>query len=227
MSRDYHYGLKGMILLIRKMSKPVVVLLAVLIAAYAVIQYGFFRPQDAGLVSLKLSTPGFQLEPWKYALYSHIGTAVVAMLIGPVQLFWKPVGMRRLRLHRLLGYTYVLTITLSGLVSLYLAMHTLGGWKAGLGFLVLDLLWMVTTWISVRSILVNNVRAHKEWMLRSYALTFAAVTLRLWLPVLVLFFRGDFVSAYQLVAWVCWVPNLLLMEMVIRVRKKAAVKTIM
>jgi hypothetical protein len=52
-------------------------------------------------------------------------------------------------------------------------------------------------------------------MLRSYALTFAAVTLRIWLAPLALLF-GDFEAGYRVVAWFCWVPYLLVIEAVIR-----------
>ncbi len=47
------------------------------------------------------------------------------------------------------------------------------------------------------------------WMLRSYALIFAGVMLRLELPLLTLAF-GAFPPAYRAVAWLCWVPNLLI-----------------
>lgn len=201
--------------------RVVVIVLAMAIGAYAVVQYGFFTAKDAGLVSIKLRKPDFNLEPWVYVLYAHIVSAVLALVLGPVQLFWKPVCQKRIRRHRRLGYLYVLSISVSGLVSIYLAFYATGGWTAGFGFLLLDVLWMVTTWIGVIKIVAgNDIRAHKEWMLRSYALTFAAVTLRMWLPLLLLLYDGSFVPAYQVVAWLCWIPNLLFIETVIRFGKK-------
>ena len=53
-------------------------------------------------------------------------------------------------------------------------------------------------------------------MLRSYGLIFAAVTLRIWLPLLIIAHEGQFLPAYRWVAWVSWVPNLLFVEWVIR-----------
>jgi len=53
-------------------------------------------------------------------------------------------------------------------------------------------------------------------MLRSYALIFAAVTLRIWLPLLIIAYQGDFLPAYRWVAWVSWVPNALFVEWIIR-----------
>lgn len=199
----------------------IVFTLAFAISAYALIQYGLFSAKDAGLVSIKLRKPDFSLEPWVYVLYAHIITAVAALAIGPLQLFLKPVGMKRVKRHRMLGYVYVISVTISGLVSVYLSLYATGGWMAGLGFLSLDVLWVATTWISVNKIIRDrHIRAHKEWMLRSYALTFAAVTLRIWLPIMLFVFNGSFVPAYQVVAWLCWIPNLLLIEAFIRLGRK-------
>lgn len=46
-------------------------------------------------------------------------------------------------------------------------------------------------------------------MVYSYSACCAAVTLRLWLPLLRGVFRLDFALAYPIVAWLSWVPNLL------------------
>ncbi|HRW75900.1 MAG TPA: DUF2306 domain-containing protein, partial [Saprospiraceae bacterium] len=91
-----------------------------------------------------------------------------------------------------------------------------GGWIACLGFTLLALAWLITTWTAWRRILVRNTEAHRRWMMRSYALTFAAVTLRLWLPLFTGAFGMDFIPAYQIIAWLCWVPNLLVGEWMIR-----------
>ncbi|WP_405171172.1 DUF2306 domain-containing protein [Paenibacillus sp. FSL H8-0280] len=196
-----------------KMIRSLVFILAFSIAGYAIVQYGVLKASDAGLVSFKLQKPNFELKPWIYVLYIHIVTAIFALIIGPFQLFMKPTNDRK-RWHRLLGYGYVLSITVSGIVSVYLSLFATGGWIAGLGFMSLDVLWVATTLIATRKILAKDIEAHKVWMLRSYALTFAAVTLRIWLAPLNLLL-GDFEAAFRVVAWVCWIPNLLVIEAVI------------
>ncbi|MEK5490082.1 DUF2306 domain-containing protein [Paenibacillus sp. FSL R7-0297] len=196
-----------------KMIRALVLILAFSIAAYAIVQYGVLKASDAGLVSFKLQKPNFELKPWIYVLYIHIFTAIFALIIGPFQLFMKPTNDRK-RWHRLLGYGYVLSITVSGIVSVYLSLFATGGWIAGLGFMSLDVLWVATTLTATRKIMVKDIQAHKAWMLRSYALTFAAVTLRIWLAPLTLLF-GDFEAGFRVVAWVCWIPNLLVIEAVI------------
>ncbi|WKL04502.1 DUF2306 domain-containing protein [Paenibacillus amylolyticus] len=196
-----------------KMIRALVFILAFSIAGYAIVQYGVLKASDAGLVSFKLQKPNFELKPWIYVLYIHIVTAIFALIIGPFQLFMKPTNDRK-RWHRLLGYGYVLSITVSGIVSVYLSLFATGGWIAGLGFMSLDVLWVATTLIATRKIMAKDIQAHKAWMLRSYALTFAAVTLRIWLAPLNLLL-GDFEAGFQVVAWVCWIPNLLIIEAVI------------
>ncbi|MEW4372401.1 DUF2306 domain-containing protein [Paenibacillus kandeliae] len=196
-----------------KKTRTLVFILAFLIAGYAIVQYGFLQASDAGLVSFKLQKPNFELKPWLYVLYAHIFTAIFALMIGPFQLFIKPTHARR-RWHRRLGYGYVVSIVISGIVNVYLSLFATGGWISGLGFMSLDVLWVSTTLIAVRKIIAKDVQAHQVWMLRSYALTFSAVTLRILLAPLAILL-GDFEAAFRVVAWACWIPNLLVIEVVI------------
>jgi hypothetical protein len=52
-------------------------------------------------------------------------------------------------------------------------------------------------------------------MTRNYALAFAAVTLRLYVP-LSIAAGGEFEQVYAPIAWLCWVPNLLAAEFLVR-----------
>lgn len=196
-----------------KKTRTLVFIFAFLIAGYAIVQYGVLEASNAGLVSFKLQKPDFELQPWIYVLYAHIVTAVFALVIGPFQLFIKPTNARKRR-HRLMGYGYVFSIIVSGIVNVYLSLFATGGWVSGLGFVSLDVLWVATTLIATRKIIDKDVQGHQTWMLRSYALTFSAVTLRILLAPLALLL-GDFEAAFRVVAWACWIPNLLVIEAVI------------
>jgi uncharacterized membrane protein len=196
-----------------KTIRTLVFIFAFLIAGYAIVQYGILNATNAGLVSFKLQKPDFALKPWIYVLYAHIFTAVFALIIGPFQLFIKPNSARR-RWHRRLGYGYVASITISGIVNVYLSLFATGGWISSLRFMSLDVLWVATTLTAVRKIIAKDVQAHRVWMLRSYALTFSAVTLRILLAPLAMLL-GDFEAAFRIVAWACWIPNLLVIEVVI------------
>ena len=76
-------------------------------------------------------------------------------------------------------------------------------------------LWLASTglgWVAIRR---GERTLHREWMMRSYALTLAAVTLRIYVP-LTQIAGLPFEDAYRAIAWLCWVPNLLLAEWLIR-----------
>jgi hypothetical protein len=144
-------------------------------------------------------------------LLSHIGGGIVAILIGPFQ-FWTRFRNRHLWLHRLLGGAYLAaTVGFGAIGGLLLAPHSYGGLSTHFGFGMLAMLWLLTGTLAFWSILQGRVPQHREWMIRSYALTFAAVTLRLWLPLFVSL-GFEFEEAYQTAAWMAWVPNLTMTE---------------
>ena len=90
-----------------------------------------------------------------------------------------------------------------------------GGIVASSGFISLGLVWLVTTYLAFSSIKKGQIVQHQKWMIYSYAACFAAVTLRIWLPLLTLAF-GEFLTAYKIVAWLCWVPNILVAFLLVR-----------
>ncbi|TWU12987.1 hypothetical protein CA54_18130 [Symmachiella macrocystis] len=155
------------------------------------------------------------------SLLSHIGGGVVAIVIGPFQ-FWKRFRNRHLQLHRFLGGVYLAaTVGFGAIGGLFLAPHSYGGLSTHFGFGMLAALWLLTGTLAFWSILHGRVSQHREWMIRSYALTFAAVTLRLWIPVLVIL-GFEFEEVYQTVAWIAWVPNLIATECFLGMTKRSA-----
>ncbi len=76
-------------------------------------------------------------------------------------------------------------------------------------------LWLATTVLAVRAAMRGDLSTHRRWAVRSFSLAFAAVTLRIYLPLA--FAVGlAFETAYPVIAWLCWVPNLLLAERFLR-----------
>lgn len=102
---------------------------------------------------------------------------------------------------------------MSAISGLYIGFNATGGWIARTGFLILSVLWLIANIKGYWHIRKKRFKAHADWMLKSYALTFAAVTLRIWLYILLGVFQLDFEITYQIIAWVSWVPNLLLAEL--------------
>jgi uncharacterized membrane protein len=144
---------------------------------------------------------------------------VLALALGPFQ-FLPRLRARRPALHRWMGRLYLIAILLGGTGGLYMATMAWGGIPARLGFGVLALLWLGSGFLAYRSIRAGHVAVHRQWMIRNYALTFAAVTLRLQLPLSGLL-GLDFTTSYAVIAWTCWLPNLLFAEWLIRRRRPA------
>ncbi|SEM30577.1 DUF2306 domain-containing protein [Streptacidiphilus jiangxiensis] len=138
----------------------------------------------------------------------HVSGAVVAMATGPWQ-FSSVLRRRWPRLHRRLGVGYLLGCLVAGIGALFLAPIAYGGAVSGFGFAALAVAWLTTGAIGLRMILRRRVADHRRWMLRSFALTFAAVTLRLMLA-LAGALHLDFRVSYETVAWLSWLPNLAL-----------------
>ena len=138
----------------------------------------------------------------------HIGAASTALLLGPWQ-FLGALRRARPRLHRAIGVIYVGACAIGGVAGLLIAPGTNGGPVAALGFASLACLWLWTTGNAVAAIRRHDIPAHRRWMTRSFALTLAGVTLRLYLPVALLAPLA-FSTAYAAIAWLCWVPNLII-----------------
>jgi uncharacterized membrane protein len=153
------------------------------------------------------------------AFYTHIFLGGLALLSGFTQ-FFKKLRTKRLGLHRTLGKVYIISVMLSGIAGLGIAFFADGGLIASTGFAILALLWLFTTSKAYTSIRNKKIDKHQQWMIRSYALCFAAVTLRIYLPLFLGVLKMEFIPAYKIIAWLCWAPNILVAELFI-IRNKA------
>ncbi len=157
---------------------------------------------------------------WKIAFYFHISGALLALAAGSVQFFPK-FRQNHIKIHKLIGKLYALGILVGAPSGLYMAVFARGGVFAQIGFVALDLAWIYTTYRGVYSIMVKkNVQEHREWITRSYAVTFAAVTLRLWVPILSLGFGMGEAAILSLTPWLSWIPNLIAAELILRYTKR-------
>ena len=196
----------------QKISKIVIAALAVIVGLYPGI-YFIIKDRTFGLLSSK-SDELLANALWNTAFYTHIILGGIALLIGWLQ-FSTKIRLRNLSMHRTIGKVYVVTVLISSLAGLGLAIFATGGIIPSAGFACLGAVWFTTTLLAYLKIRNMQVEQHRRLMIYSYAACFAAVTLRIWLPLLILIF-GDFIVAYSIVAWLCWVPNLLVANLIVR-----------
>ena len=141
-------------------------------------------------------------RPW---LDVHVAGAATALLIGPAQ-FLPGLRARRRALHRWMGRAYVAGCLVGGVGGLVMAFGSTAGPVATAGFGGLGAIWIIATIQGWRLAMARRFDEHRAWMIRSFALTFAAVTLRLYLPLIPL--AGvPFVEGYRAVSFLCWVPT--------------------
>ncbi len=190
----------------RLTSFMALVLLSLGVAGYAVVVYGFL-PLGAMLHPDMRAT----FEVHRVGIYTHVFASSIALFVGPFQL-WSRLRLSRPTLHRWLGRFYLgVGVLVGGLAGLFMALHAFGGVVARLGFGFLAVAWLYTGLRAYQAIRGRNVSAHRRWMIRNFSLTFAAVTLRIWLPASIAS-GAAFEVAYPLIAWACWVPNIVVAE---------------
>ena len=152
--------------------------------------------------------------PYRGWLLLHISSGMVALLIGPWH-FSRRIRQRYLALHRLSGRVYLVAIVCGAAASFYLAVHA-DGWAWGTGLFALGVVWLTTSGMAFYAVRLRQIQVHREWMVRSYIVTFAFVTYRV---------LSDLGRASQLMPssdrritfiWACWSIPLLIAEVVMQ-----------
>lgn len=188
-------------------------LLGALLAATNVVL--FFSIPAFGHPGVKSRFLATQIAGWAHGL-----GGAIAVLIGPWQFLsrWRA---RQPRVHAWMGRTYLLAVLSGALGGLYFAPTSVAGQPGVIGFGLLALFWLYTGTMAYLAIRRRDIVEHRRWMIRNYALTFAAATLRVELVILQL--AGlSFDIAFPIVAWSSWVLNWLAAEAWLRRSRPAA-----
>ena len=152
-------------------------------------------------------------RPW---LDVHIAGAATALLLGPLNFLpWIP--RKAPAVHRWIGRVYIVACLIGGGGGFVLAFGSTAGPVATAGFGSLAVCWILANVQGWRLATEGRYADHGAWMIRSFAMTFAAVTLRLYLPLIPLF-HVSFVEGYRAISFLAWVPNLILAEIWLRRR---------
>ncbi|MFN0015094.1 MAG: DUF2306 domain-containing protein [Saprospiraceae bacterium] len=191
----------------------------VLLAFFIWVMFNIISPYTSGRTDIDFLLTKqhiIHLLHYQAAFYLHIFPALLVLTAGLTQ-FSGYILRHAPTLHRWVGRAYVLSIlVVCGPAGMLMAWYANGGLVAQSSFLVLSGLWWWCTWVAWRAIRSGDVRRHGAWMLRSYALTLSAITLRIMQFGLAMYTDIDPEDAYRLVAWPSWVMNFVLVEVFIR-----------
>ena len=193
--------------------KALALAIVLLIAAGFVYMYVFpyyLHYNEANFTALAANH--WQLRGW---LVVHISCGMLALLTGPWQ-FSRRLRRRYLQLHRVTGRVYVIAVLWGCAAAFRLAIATTFGKAWGLGVACLAFAWATTTLMAYYAVRQRQISIHKEWMIRSYVVTFSFVTFRVlndfppmmnWLP------EADRSNTY---IWACWAIPLLITEVILQ-----------
>jgi hypothetical protein len=168
---------------------------------------------DTGFLQLKQAY--LHIDLWRIAFYLHVFTSLFALVAGFTQ-FSKILLATKPTLHRMLGYLYVINVLcITGPTGLIMSFYANGGMVSRIGFILLAILWISFTAIAFYKATKREFIAHRAYMIRSYALTLSAISLRGWKVIIAEFTNIGPLDRYKIIAWLGWVLNLLIAEIII------------
>ncbi len=155
-----------------------------------------------------------------WAVPLHFYTAGLALLLLPLQ-FSTRLRQRWPTVHRSSGGLYLACVLIGGISGLLLASRSQGGLATAVGFTLLGLVWLQCSGLALYYAVRGQYALHRRWMLRSAAMTFSAVTLRIYLGLGVPVLGLDFRTVYIAACWLCWTGNLLAVEIYLRFSERS------
>ncbi|MFT4598029.1 MAG: hypothetical protein ACJAR8_001526 [Bacteroidia bacterium] len=180
-----------------------------------------YIPFSSDVAFLRIKMDQVQLPYYIVSFKAHVFTSFFLLIAGFTQ-FNKWIRTRYRQLHRWMGWSYITILLLFSAPSgLVLGWHANGGWISQLAFVILGVLWIYFTIQALRFAIKKDWTKHCNFMIRSYALTLSAISLRLFKYIIVFIWHPLPMDTYRIVAWLGWVVNLIIAEIIIH--KKARV----
>ncbi|MBY4892122.1 DUF2306 domain-containing protein [Rhodobacteraceae bacterium N5(2021)] len=148
----------------------------------------------------------YHIENVGSILAVHMITGGLAVILVPLQVsrMWRRGDRRK---HVYLGWALVPIVTIAALTTPPISFNmTLPFWSE-LGFALGSVAWFGALVMGIWAIKTKQIVRHQRWMVMMTALSFGAVSFRIQLPILRIFWDMDVVFPY--LGWTCWVPNVL------------------
>ena len=178
--------------------------------AVAVMSMRFFLPSPPNVGPEIMEN----FEAHRAVFLAHITASLIALLIGPWQ-FVAKIRQKLPHVHRWTGRLYVASVAVGGVGGFIVAWTSVAGLVVSFGFAILAVLWLTTTLLAFQSARARRFAAHRKWMIRSFALAAAAITLRLGLPIAPAL-GYEFMTGYIIMSWACWIINGAIAEIYLR-----------
>ena len=147
-------------------------------------------------------------------LFPHIVGGMIAIIIGPFQ-FWPRIRNGHPKIHRIMGRTYLGAIVLGAIGGMMMAATATLDFAYAVGLFALAVVWLLTASMAFAAIRRRNFIQHKQWMIRSYVVTFAFVTFRIGYD-LMQSYGVERADRAAIMAWACWAVPLLITELVLQ-----------
>ncbi len=190
----------------KRLIENTLLISSIMMFIYSFVGYVFLPP---GTLAPPLKT---SFDSNTLAIISHAVFSSIAILTGVVQLrrsFRDNYPMLNLFLRKV----YFVSVLFGGVTGLYLSFFAYAGFANIIGFLLLAVFWLFTTFKAYIAQKNDDIEMYKIWIVRSFALTFAAVTLRIYMGIFfIIFGYRQFDYFYATLGFLCWVPNIIVIE---------------
>ncbi len=174
-----------------------------------------YIPYSTTVGFLNIKQDYIPIDFWRGAFFIHVYSSLFVLFAGFTQ-FSNYLLKNKPTLHRKLGYAYVINILcITGPASLIMGFYANGGTSSRVGFVLLALLWLAFTYKAVQLAKQKKYKAHRQMMIRSFALTLSAITLRIWKYIITNTWDLPPMDVYRMVAWLGWGVNIIIAEIYI------------
>jgi hypothetical protein len=174
-----------------------------------------YIPLDTNVSFLMIKQTEVTERPeYLWFFYSHVYTSIFVLFAGFLAILRKDFGIKNF--HKNAGKFYIfLILFLAAPSGIYMGIFANGGFLSKLSFVILGCLWWFSTFKAYQLARQKKFKQHKHWMWRSFAFTISAITLRMWKVFIVYLFHPNPMDVYQIIAWLGWIPNIILIEYLI------------
>lgn len=202
-----------------------------LFGVFLLVLYGYFSylliaislqyiPYNTDVAFLRIKQDIIDVPFYKLAFFTHVYTAAFALPAGFTQ-FSAYLRKNFPRIHKYTGWIYaIVVVCLAGPAGFYMGLFANGGLTSQVSFCLLAVLWIYFTGMAIAKVIRGDIKSHRQFLIRSFALTLSAITLRAWKYLLVFLFHPRPMDVYEIVAWLGWIPNLIIAEIIIRKKLK-------